>query len=44
MKEDLRLQLRGVSSPAEGKNRVREYLQARMLASMQRSGAIVATS
>src|SRR3954469_15115322 len=41
MKEDLRLQLRGVSGPAEGKNRLREYLQARMLASMQRSGAMI---
>lgn len=41
MKEDLRLQLRGVSGPAEGKNRVREYLQARILASMQRSGAMI---
>lgn len=41
MKEDLRLQLRGVSDPAEGKNRMREYLQARMLASMQRSGAMI---
>jgi len=41
MKEDLRLQLRGVSGLAEGKNRVREYLQARMLASLQRSGAMI---
>jgi predicted nucleotidyltransferase component of viral defense system len=41
MKEDLRLQLRGVSGPAEGKNRMREYLQARILASLQRSGAMI---
>jgi hypothetical protein len=41
MKEDLRLQFRGVSGPAEGKNRMREYLQARILASMQRSGAMI---
>src|SRR3954469_10387218 len=41
MKEDLRLQLRGVSGPEEGKNRLREYLQARMLSSLQRSGAMV---
>jgi predicted nucleotidyltransferase component of viral defense system len=41
MKEDLRLQLRGVSGPAEGKNRLREYLQARILASLQRSGAMI---
>jgi hypothetical protein len=41
MKEDLRLQLRAVSGSTEGKNRVREYLQARILASLQRSGAMV---
>jgi hypothetical protein len=41
MKEDLRLQLRGVSGLAEGKNRLREYLQARILASLQRSGAMI---
>jgi predicted nucleotidyltransferase component of viral defense system len=41
MKEDLRLQLRGVSGPQEGKNRMREYLQARLLASLQRSGAMI---
>jgi predicted nucleotidyltransferase component of viral defense system len=39
MKEDLRIQ--GSASPGEAKNRVREYLQARILASLQRSGAMI---
>jgi hypothetical protein len=41
MKEDLRSRLQGISGPVEGGNRVREYLQARILASLQRSGAMV---
>ncbi len=41
MKEDLRIRLQGVSGPVEGKNRMREYLQARILASLQRSGAMI---
>lgn len=41
MKEDLRLRLQGAAGPVEGRNRVREYLQARLLASLQRSGAMV---
>lgn len=41
MKEDLRIQLQGISGPVEGRNRLREYLQARMLVSLQRSGAMI---
>lgn len=41
MKEELRLWLQRVSDPAEGRNRAREYLQARILASLQRSGAMI---
>lgn len=41
MKEELRSRLQGISGPVEGGNRVREYLQARILASLQRSGAMV---
>lgn len=41
MKEDLRLRLQGVTSPLEARNRSREYLQARILSSLQRSGAMV---
>jgi hypothetical protein len=41
MKEELRSRLQGISGPLEGENRVREYLQARILASLQRSGAMV---
>ncbi|HTG31716.1 MAG TPA: nucleotidyl transferase AbiEii/AbiGii toxin family protein [Thermoanaerobaculia bacterium] len=41
MKEDLRSRLQGISGPVEGKNRIREYLQARILASLQRAGAMI---
>jgi hypothetical protein len=41
MKEDLRIRLQGISGPAEGRNRIRESLQARILASLQRSGAMI---
>ena len=37
MKEDLRSRLQGISGPVEGRNRIREYLQARILASLQRA-------
>lgn len=35
MREELRVQLQGIAGPEEGRNRVREYLQARILASLQ---------
>ena len=38
MKEDLRNLVRGAASPLEARNRLREALQARILASLQRSG------
>ncbi len=41
MKEVLKERLRGVASPVQGKNLVREYLQARILHSMQRSGGMI---
>lgn len=41
MKEDLRRLLREASGPVERKNRIREALQARILASLQRSGAMI---
>jgi predicted nucleotidyltransferase component of viral defense system len=41
MKEDLRLHLQGTSNVAEARNRAREYLQARILSSLQRSGAMI---
>jgi nucleotidyltransferase AbiEii toxin of type IV toxin-antitoxin system len=41
MREDLRSRLQGSSGPQEARNRVREYLQARLLLSLQRSGAMV---
>jgi len=41
MKEDLRVLLQGTVGPVEGKNRIREALQARILASLQRSGAMI---
>jgi hypothetical protein len=41
MKEDLRSRLQGISGPVEGRNRIREYLQARILTSLQRSGAMI---
>jgi hypothetical protein len=41
MKEDLRIRLQGAVGPVEGKNRIREALQARILASLQRSGAMI---
>lgn len=41
MKEELRWLLQGVSSPVQGTNRIREYLQARILASLQGSGAMI---
>ena len=41
MKEDLRSRLQGISGPMEGRNRIREYLQARILASLQRAGAMI---
>lgn len=41
MKEDLRLRIQGSSGPLEARNRAREYLQARILSSLQRSGAMI---
>lgn len=41
MKDDLRDLLRGSASPTEARNRLREALQARLLASLQRAGAMV---
>ncbi len=41
MKEDLRFHIQGASSVPEARNRVREYLQARVLSSLQRSGAMI---
>jgi len=41
MKEDLRLRIQGSPDPLEARNRAREYLQARILSSLQRSGAMV---
>lgn len=40
MKEELRIRIQGLE-PGEAKNRVREALQARILASLQRSGAMI---
>lgn len=40
MKEDLRLRIQG-SASLEARNRAREYLQARVLSSLQRSGAMI---
>lgn len=40
MKEHLRRLLAG-ETPTSGRNRVREYLQARLLRSLQRSGAMI---
>jgi hypothetical protein len=41
MKEYLSTLLKETSSPLEGRNLVREYLQARILGSLQRSGAMI---
>lgn len=41
MKSDLRDLLRGSGSPTESRNRLRESLQARILASFQRGGAMI---
>jgi predicted nucleotidyltransferase component of viral defense system len=41
MKEDLKSRLQASWEAAEARNRVREYLQARILSSLQRSGAMV---
>jgi len=41
VKEDLRLRLQGSATPLETRNRAREYLQARILSSLQRSGAMI---
>jgi hypothetical protein len=41
MKEELRIRLQGSSGPVEARNRMRELLQARILASLQRSGAMI---
>jgi nucleotidyltransferase AbiEii toxin of type IV toxin-antitoxin system len=41
MKEDLKSRLQPSWTPTEARNRVREYLQARILSSLQRSGAMV---
>lgn len=41
MKEDLRQRLQGARGAVEGKNLAREYLQAHILASLQRSGAMI---
>lgn len=41
MKDYLAELVRGASSPVEGRNRAREYLQARLLGALQRAGAMV---
>ena len=41
MKDFLAARLRTLANPAQGRNLVREYLQARMLAVLQRAGAMV---
>ncbi|MFY9825418.1 MAG: nucleotidyl transferase AbiEii/AbiGii toxin family protein [Thermoanaerobaculia bacterium] len=41
MKEDLKGQLQTFRTPTEGRNRAREYLQARLLSSLQRAGAMI---
>ena len=41
MKEDLRNLVRGAKGATEARNRIREYLQARILGSLQRSGAMI---
>lgn len=41
MKEDLKSWLHSSRMPTEGRNRAREYLQARILSSLQRAGAMV---
>lgn len=41
MKEDLRSRLRPGLSPGDGLNVIREYCQARILGSLQRSGAMI---
>ena len=41
MKEDLKSRLQASRTPAEARNRAREYLQARILSSLQRAGAMV---
>lgn len=41
MKEYLAELVRQTSTPAQGRNLAREYLQARLLASLQRAGAMI---
>jgi len=41
MKEDLRNLVRGAKGATDARNRIREYLQARILGSLQRSGAMI---
>lgn len=41
MKETVRIPLRSAASPALARNLLREYLQARILESLQRTGAIL---
>lgn len=41
MKEELKIRLRGAPGPGEARNLAREYLQARILASLQRAGAMI---
>src|ERR1700704_3871451 len=41
MKEDLKGGLQASRTPAEGRNRAREYLQSRILSSLQRAGAMI---
>lgn len=41
MKDYLVAQVRAASNPAHGRNVAREYLQARLLAALQRSGAMI---
>lgn len=41
MRADLKDLLRGSGSPTESRNRLREFLQARILASLQRGGAMI---
>jgi predicted nucleotidyltransferase component of viral defense system len=41
MRSDLQDLLRGSGSPTEGRNRLREFLQAKILSSLQRAGAMI---
>ena len=41
MKDELKRLVQGAGSPGEARNRAREYLQARILRSLQRAGAMI---